>query len=424
MKKLLTKLTLTLLLATLLINCSAEKNLKKVAEVSTTVASNITLLTATSGGNVIDDGGANVTERGIVWNTAAAPTTSLTTKTIDGTGVGSFSSAIANLSPSTNYFVRAYATNSEGIAYGNEITFTTGSIVLPTLSTNVVSGITNNSATLGGTISSDGGATINARGVCWSTNTNPTIALSTKTTDGTGIGVFTSTISGFTANTTYYVRAYATNSAGTSYGTEISFTTLTTLTITIGNQTWSATNLNVATYSDGTVIPQVTDPTAWNNLTTGAWCYYNNNPANGGLYGKLYNWYAVAGIWNEVSKTDLSQRKKLAPMMYHIPSDSEWTILTTYLGGKSVAGGKAKETGIAHWRSPNQDATNTSDFTGLPGGFCSGTFNNVGANGIWWSFSDYSLTSSLSRVLTYDLGSFDSLGSKKSNGYSVRCIRD
>lgn len=100
--------------------------------------------------------------------------------------------------------------------------------------------------------------------------------------------------------------------------------------ITIGTQIWSNTNLDVTTYRDGTPIPQVTDPTAWVNLTTGAWCYYNNDPANGAIYGKLYNWYAVAGIHDAASLNDPSLRKQLAPQGWHIPTDAEWTTLTDF----------------------------------------------------------------------------------------------
>jgi len=100
--------------------------------------------------------------------------------------------------------------------------------------------------------------------------------------------------------------------------------------VTIGTQTWTSKNLDVATYSDGTVIPQVTDQTAWANLTTGAWCYYNNDAANGTTYGKLYNWCAVAGIHDTDPDT---LNKKLAPTGWHVPTDDEWTTLTTELGG-------------------------------------------------------------------------------------------
>jgi hypothetical protein len=194
---------------------------------TTTTVSGLTTNSAISGGTIITDGGGSITARGVVWNTGTNPTVLLNTKTTDGTGTGNFISTIANLTTSTNYYARAYATNSAGTAYGNEITFTTKTPVLPTLITSAVSNITSNSTVSGGTITDDGGAAITARGVIWSTSQNPTITLSTKTTDGIGTGTFSSAMVGLTPNTTYYVRAFATNGVGTAYGSQLSFITLT-----------------------------------------------------------------------------------------------------------------------------------------------------------------------------------------------------
>ncbi len=196
--------------------------------------------------------------------------------------------------------------------------------------------------------------------------------------------------------------------------------------VDIGLQTWTVKNLDVATYSDGTIIPQVTDPTQWANLTTGAWCYYNNSPSNGVVYGKLYNWYAVAGIYNEASKTDLTLRKKLAPTGYHVPSDVEWTKLINYLGGLSVAGGKMKETSSTHWNSPNTSATNSSGLTCLPGGYRSftGAFVSIGYFSHWWSTSEFGTTGAFGRNLYYNNSTAGRDFNDKPSGFSVRCIRD
>ena len=196
--------------------------------------------------------------------------------------------------------------------------------------------------------------------------------------------------------------------------------------VTICSQVWAAKNLDVTTYSDGTPIPQVTDPTAWANLTTGAWCYYNNDPANGAVYGKLYNWYAAAGIYDAASLSNPALRKNLAPTGYHVPTDAEWTTLTTCLGGESIAGGKMKETGTAHWISPNTDATNSSGFTGLPGGYRTndGAFYIVGNFGYWWSSSEYNTTFAWSRNLDYNYGGANIYSSNERQGFSVRCLRD
>ena len=193
--------------------------------------------------------------------------------------------------------------------------------------------------------------------------------------------------------------------------------------IKIGTQTWTTKNLDLETYNDGTPIPRVTDPTAWDNLTTGAWCYYDNDPVNGAIYGKLYNWYAVAGIHDNDSNTP---NKKLAPTGYHIPSDAEWTTLTTFLGGEAVAGGKIKAKGTSLWISPNTAATNESGFTGLPGGSrnSDGSFGDVSFSGDWWSSSEYLTTTAWSPTLNYDTGVAYKSNHGKTNGLSVRCIKD
>ena len=203
--------------------------------------------------------------------------------------------------------------------------------------------------------------------------------------------------------------------------------------VTIGTQIWSSTNLDVTTYRDGTPIPQVTNYLQWTNLTTGAWRYYNDDPANGSIYGKLYNWYAVAGIYDTASLNDSSLRKQLAPQGWHIPTDEEWTILTDFLGGQSLAGGKMKSTGTSHWLSPNTAATNSSGFTGLPGGYViSGdVFYSIGTNGIWWSSSENDTTPGYSseyvawdRYLSFDNSDTGISFGNKVSGFSVRCVRD
>jgi uncharacterized protein (TIGR02145 family) len=187
-------------------------------------------------------------------------------------------------------------------------------------------------------------------------------------------------------------------------------------TIVIGTQQWMEKNLDVVTYRNGDIIPHVTDPTEWAALTTGAWCYYNNDPANGAIYGKLYNWYAV------------NDPRGLAPQGWHIPTDEEWTTLSTKLGGRFVAGGKMKTTGTTRWFTPNTGATNESGFAGLPGGFLfgSGSFLDVGGTGYWWSASEnvgYTITAGC-RFLNYNNGYLNGNAAWKAEGLSVRCLRD
>jgi uncharacterized protein (TIGR02145 family) len=294
--------------------------------------------------------------------------------------------------------------------------------VLSAVTTNTVTSITSTTATSGGNVTSDGGAAISARGVCWSTSTNP-LATGSHTSNGTGEGVFTSLIIGLTPNTLYYVRAYATNSAGTAYGNQNSFTTSITITdidgniyntVQIGTQLWMKENLKTTRYNDNTVIPNVTDDATWGGLSTGAYCWYNNEaPTYKNIYGGLYNWYAV-------------NTGKLCPTSWHVPTDAEWTILTTFLGGESVAGGKLKETGTAHWTSPNTGATNETGFTALPGGYryYLGAFGSIANFGYWWSTSEYNATYAWFRYFRYDGDNVIILNWQKGTGFSIRCLRD
>lgn len=299
---------------------------------------------------------------------------------------------------------------------------------LPILTTYEASNITSSGCLTGGNISSDGGSDIIQKGVVWSNIQNPTIELNTKSNDGFGVGIFNSTIGNLNQGVTYFIRAYATNSSGTAYGNEVSFTTDAFQSITIGTQIWQNKNLDVTSYRDGTPIPQVTDPTQWENLTTGAWCYFNNDTSNGVKYGKLYNWYAVAGIHDNNPNTPY---KVLAPIGWHIPSDDEWTSLTNYLGGENISGGKLKESGTTHWTNPNTGATNSSGFSGLPGGQGSyssqaptmNIWTNNGEVAVWWSSTESSYPSAWSRILRTWYNYTQRLNNGKNNFCSVRCIK-
>jgi predicted phage tail protein len=190
--------------------------------ISTTPVTDISNSSVTCGGKITYDGGASITSRGVCWGTTVNPTTS-NLKTTDSTGIGRFISKIDGLTAGTLYHIRAYATNYLGTAYGSDITFST-KVVLPAITTSLVTAITSTTAVSGGTITLDGGASITARGVCWSLNANPTTSDS-KSSDSNGMGQFVSSLSGLIPGTTYHLRAYATNSAGTAYGNEISFNT-------------------------------------------------------------------------------------------------------------------------------------------------------------------------------------------------------
>jgi uncharacterized protein (TIGR02145 family) len=296
---------------------------------------------------------------------------------------------------------------------------------LPIVTTLTVSAITSTSAISGGEVTSDGGDPVNARGVCWSTTQNPNIANS-LTTNGTGNGIFTSNLTGLYPNLTYYVRAYATNSEGTAYGNELSFSTQflcgdnftdsrdgkVYTTVQIGTQCWMKQNLNV-----GTRLDQTTNQT--NNGNIEKYCS-NNTEANCTTYGGLYQWDEM------MQYSTTAGAPGICPSNWHLPTDPEWTIITTYLGGESIAGGKMKETGTSHWNSPNTAATNSSGFTGLPGGVRDpvGSLYDLGKAGAFWSSTQSSATYAWYRNLYYSDAYISRNYSHKSYGFSVRCVKD
>ena len=209
------------------VNFMTLEEMIELATVKTLLVTSITSTTAVAGGDVTADGGTEVTAKGVCWSTSQEPTIE-GEHTENGAGTGEFTAELSGLEQNTTYYVRAYATNKEGTAYGEEVTFTTlqeNVVVKPIVTTLEIAGLSQTTAVAGGNVTSDGGAEVTARGVCWSTSQEPTVE-GEHTTDGAGTGEYQSNLSGLTANTTYYVRAYATNSEGTAYGEEISFTTL------------------------------------------------------------------------------------------------------------------------------------------------------------------------------------------------------
>lgn len=232
------------------------------------------------------------------------------------------------------------------------------------------------------------------------------------------VSVFNDT--GLTSNTDYTYRVYAFNSYGnSSYSNEQLITTgvpgTNISSVTICNQTWSSQNLNVSHYRNGDVIPQVTDDNEWSALTTGAWCWYNNDSAGyGARYGKLYNFYAV------------KDSRGLAPEGWHVASDSEWSVLDNCIGGSLISGGALKEAGLTHWRSPNAGATNSSGFSALPGGyrFNDGTFYFNTTHGYFWTATDFNLSNAWFRNVYYFHTELIRNYLTKVNGYSVRIVKD
>lgn len=410
---------------------------KGVATITTADVIYVTNSTAVSGGSITDDGGQLVTARGVCWSTGKAPTIN-DNKTEDGTGAGSFRSDIIELDESTTYHVRAYAISIKGVNYGNTYSFKTPKkLYVPTVTTREVNEITHRTANSGGNVTDDGGTTIYAGGVCWSTNELPTI-FDNKTEeswDDLSKGEFSTHLIGLTPDTKYYVRAYATNGVGTSYGEIYNFITLDSTveteiqgddvfdidgnrykTIIVGKQQWMAENLKTTKYNDNTPIPFVENGSEWGSLTKGRYCWYNNNEANKAIYGALYNWHTV--------NTD-----KLCPKGWHVPSAEEWITLQIYLGGRDIAGGKLKATGTEHWFRPNAEATNIVGFNGLPGGArdYQGKFLDMGYFGHWQTTTSYSDNTHRDVGLRYEYGNLLMAGTfiqSVSWGMSVRCIRD
>ena len=195
----------------------------------------------------------------------------------------------------------------------------------------------------------------------------------------------------------------------------LTFNGYTYTSIVLGNgQEWMAENLRTTTYANGDPIPNVTDANQWGNLMTGAWAHYNNDSQYENPYGKLYNWYTV------------NDPRNVCPTGWHVPTDAEWTVLSDYLGGSTVAGGKMKSTGTQYWSSPNTDATNESGFSGLPGGYrlLDGSFYYIGTLGYWWCSSEDGTGIAWYRFLRYYDGGVYRYSNFEKHGYSVRCLRD
>ncbi len=403
--------------------------------ITTAAISLITYSSAQGGGEVISDGGDPVTSRGVCWSTGENPVVgdSITT---DGSGEGTFISNITELSDSTTYYVRAYAINSIDTAYGGQKQFTTYKIdELPSVTTALITSVATDSLGGGGNVTSDGGAAVTARGVCWNTTGNPSLSDST-TSDGVGTGVFTSNIKGLTAKTTYYVRAYATNSLGTSYGYELRISTGSaawagTLTdsldgqiygyITIGTQNWMARNLaylpSVSPSENGSYgdpyyyIYGYEDTVVSEAKATES--YYD--------YGVLYNWEAAATA---------------CPSGWHLPSDQEWKTLEQYLGMNSDdadkdgwrfsgdVGKKLKST--SQWASGNDEGIDSEEFTALPSGKreFDGVFKLRGEFAYFWTSSPNGELNAWGRSLWFAVNAISRYDGDRRGGFPVRCLKD
>ncbi len=393
-----------------------------IPTLTTSTLSNITSNGFKSGGNISNDGGSTIISRGVVWDTSSNPTITLTTKTGDGTGIGAFQSIVTGLSLGTKYYVRSYATNNAGTAYGNEVSFTT--INIPTLTTTAISEITPSGAKSGGKVSADGGSAITTTGVVWSTSSNPTIELSTKTKDAIGIysqrgflpNSFQSAITGLTSSK-YFVRAFATNSAGTSYGNELSFTTVFGTVTSATGRIWMDRNLGatrVATsltdaesYGDlyqwgrGADGHQLRNSGTTNNLS-------NIDQPDHSLFivtsGRTYDWafFLQNHLWQEGFANP-------CPKGFRLPTDAEW-----------------KEE-VKKWSSSDANGAFSSPLKLPTAGIRRRTGEVYIANnvGFYWSSSrriDYPTAFYLE--ISDKRAYFLDYGAERSFGFSCRCIKD
>lgn len=417
--------------------CKKQENVSTPV-VTTVEVSNITPSTATSGGSITN---ASLKYWGLCCSTKSYPTIYDITA-IDSTPLSNhFIMNITGLHGNTKYFLRAFVLNTYGVSYGNEFSFTTLPATIPVLNTAEPTNITSVTITACGRLLNTGGEDITDLGVCWSTSVDPNVNDS-KMSNNVDTGSFISAISGLTPETTYYLRAYATNELGTGYGNEISFKTTSAGTavtdidgnvyssVIIGDQIWMKQNLKSTRYSNGDLIGTTTtaNKDILNESTPKYQWAYNADERNIPLYGRLYTWFAV------------SDERNICPTGWHVASHAEWLSLMDYLGtngygfggsptdlAKSIADNSGWITSDTPGSPGNDQATNNnSGFSGLPGGARGGrdSFGSAGEGAYWWSATD---GTDLAWDGCYIWHSYVRLynGNRgKYQGLSIRCLKD
>ena len=382
---------------------------------------NITGTSATSGGNITSEGSGTVIARGICWSTSITPTLA-DSKTTDGAGAGTFVSNMPDLNGAITYYVRAYATNKVGTAYGMAMSFTTLG-QKPSAITQSATYVTTTTATLNGTTNANYLSTVVNFEYGSTTNYGSTITATQSPITGNSVTNVSVNINGLIAGIIYHFRVNATNSLGTSNGNDMTFVyTIADVdgnvynTVTIGTQVWMKENLKTTKYRNGNLIGTTTPATLdINSESTPKYQWaYDGNESNVATYGRLYTWYAVTDTRN------------VCPTGWHVPTDAEWTVLTTFLGGDNVAGGILKEIGTTHWATPNTGATNETGFTALPSGYRydNSTFNKIGYFGNWWRSSQYATGNAWDLGMGYDGSAVGRSGHGMHDGFSVRCLKD
>jgi uncharacterized protein (TIGR02145 family) len=424
----------------LLLGCE-KYEIKPITKVKT-VSATAEVVSVNVVGKIIEIGDAG-DDFGFCYAKHENPTVFDAKKSLGVPHLGDFSVTIDSLDVNSQYFVRAFCKEGNNYVYGSSITFSTtpGTV---TLTSKPVIHIAPTTAVSGGEVLTDMDVPVKQRGVCWSTSQNPTVE-SSKTVDGNGLGTFTSNLTGLEANTTYYVRAYATNDAGTFYGNEHSFTTLEAgtitdnsgnlyKTVTINGREWFAENLRTTQYFDGTNISTNLDATAWTSATGGAIAIYPVSGVDGITtetqmaiaYGVLYNWHAV------------NDARGICPFGWRIPTDEEWSEMTEFVGNtpgtklksclqyNSPLGGDCATTVHPRW---DYDAVfagqNTVGFSALPAGIRNqnGIFADIGYKASWWTAKPQGENFAWYRTMYNNFSDIERGVEVKSLGMSVRCIK-
>lgn len=410
-----------------LCSCSGPfQETKLPLSLSTLEPSAITSSSAQSGGKIFSDGGSAITARGVCWATFENPVKDSLNTTRDGSGSESFSSRLNNLLPNTQYFVRAWAENSNGIAYGNQVPFRTTGIDSLICSRTVNEGVLTAGMPASGVESrlfyqgrnpggfpamsfnsagSVSGLTAVLDAGSFNADSGMLILRISGVPSRAGAAVFYLNIAG--KKCTLIRQVGVADAEGNRYETQ-----------SIGNQVWMKENLRTLRYRNGDPIPTGLSDSVWASITYGA-CSLQGSSGNDTAFGLLYNWYAA------------SDSRGLCPQGFHVPADAEWTILENFLGGRNAAGGKLKATGTVEagdgfWLSPNTGASNSSGFSGLPAGYRngSGRLLSQGQFAYWWAADSADDLHAWYRSLAFLNSNSNRNINDKRNGQSVRCIRD
>ncbi len=426
-------------------SCKPEEELTaKVPSLYTTNLTNITDSSAVSGGDIISSGAGFVTERGVCWAIFPQPTID-NYKTSDGSGTGVFTSNIYGLNAETYYYVRAYATNSAGTGYGDDIKFFATST--PVVTTADVTDVTSYSAVCGGNVISDGGSQITDKGICWDTKPHPTIE-DFHVFSGQGLGSFVSIIEGLMEDTIYYLRAYATSENGiTGYGEELIFKPVFICSedfrdnrdgkiyssVLIGNICWMKQNLNYGTY--------VTSSTGQDAFGTQKFCY-DNNSTFCDVYGGMYTWTEIMDGSLACNGTGETQPEcnnhvqGICPIGWHIPSHFEWTTLEKLAGSEPDSfpfnevtkgwlgvdeGNNLKINNPIYW---NNEGQNTLTFNGLASGYYLGVYGYINERCKWWTSTESGKNNAWHRGLEKGQKSIYRLNINKSFAFSLRCVKN